>query len=505
MSLAVVYSRAQFGMEAPLVSVEVHLAKGLPRFTMVGLPETVVRESKDRVRSALLNSHFSFPNQRITINLAPAELPKEGGRFDLPIAIGILLASGQLSNASNYSQYELAGELSLSGELKPFAGILPFILQAKKEKKISIIPHSSISHIGPVSIGEVYSAQHLTEVCLHLKQELKLPMVMTAAPEVQATTHQGDLSDIKGQPLAKRALEVAAAGGHNLLLVGPPGSGKTLLASRLPSILPLLSEPEAIEVSTLMGIRGYCIQPGAFFTPPFRGPHHSASSVALVGGGSKVFPGEVSLAHRGVLFLDELPEFNRSALEVLREPIESGMITIARASNVLTYPAEFQLVAAMNPCPCGYSGSRGKSCECSHQQIQRYRHKLSGPLLDRFDLSIFVNDLTPTELFSNSSSGEGSDQVRTRVVCARKIQQERTACLNQRLNRGHMTNFCSLKSEVQSFLVQVMEKRKCSARSFNRIIRVARTIADLAHSAQIQIEHLSEVLQMRYFDREIPG
>jgi magnesium chelatase family protein len=460
------------------------------------LAETVVKESKDRVRGAILSNHFDFPHGRVTVNLAPAELPKEGCRFDLPIAIGILAATGQLGAKLDLFQYELAGELSLGGALKSFQGVLPFILQAKQENKIVIMPESSVPQVGPVEIGKVYTASHLMDVILHLRKEKCLTPLdrQTAIPELLS----GDFSEIKGQHTAKRALEISAAGGHNVILVGPPGSGKTLLASRLPSILPPLSEKEAVEVATLTEMRGQIIPSQRFFTPPFRSPHHSASSVALVGGGSKVTPGEISLAHRGVLFLDELPEFQRATLEMLREPLESGAITIARARHTITYPAEFQLIAAMNPCPCGYSGSRLKPCECTPPQIQRYRHKLSGPLLDRFDLSLFVSDLTPSELMQKTLHTENSTSIRQRVERVRALQLQRQGCLNHRLNHQRLQTHCPLTPHTEKFLIDAMEKKKCSARALTRIVRLARTVADLAQAENIQDQHVAEVLQMRH-------
>ncbi|MCU7810276.1 MAG: YifB family Mg chelatase-like AAA ATPase, partial [Candidatus Thiodiazotropha sp. (ex Notomyrtea botanica)] len=388
MSLAILYSRAQEGIQAPLVTVEIHLANGLPALSIVGLPEMAVRESKDRVRGALTNSQFEFPARRITINLAPADLPKEGGRFDLPIGLGILAASGQLPKAT-LENYEFAGELALSGELRPVTGILPAALAAREAGRTLIVPRQNADEAALVADLNLHCADHLLEVCAHLNGTSLLPTIRkNSRPTVSG--HQPYLAEVKGQHQAKRALEIAAAGGHALLFIGPPGTGKSMLATRLPGILPEMSEDEALESAAIASITNRPFQPERWLQRPFRSPHHTASAVALVGGGSKPRPGEISLAHNGVLFLDELPEFERHVLEVLREPMENGWITISRATQQAEYPARFQLIAAMNPCPCGYLGDGSERCRCSIEQIKRYRNRISGPLLDRIDMHVEV-------------------------------------------------------------------------------------------------------------------
>ena len=499
MSLAVVFSRAQLGIEAPLVTVEVHLSNGLPSLSIVGLPETAVRESKDRVRGAILNSGFEFPARRITINLAPAELPKEGGHFDLPIALGILAASGQLPGQSLHG-YEFVGELALSGELRPARGVIPMALQCRDAGRELVLPAVNGAEAALVQDARIRPAGHLLQVAGHFQEgeplELQGPAPLPAAPP------QPDLAEVRGQARARRALEVAAAGGHSLLMLGPPGTGKSLLASRLPGILPELEEDEALEAAALASVSREGFDARLWRRRPFRAPHHSASAAALVGGGSQPRPGEISLAHQGVLFLDELPEFERRVLEVLREPLESGHILISRAARQARFPARFQLVAAMNPCPCGYWGDPGGRCRCSAEQVQRYRGRLSGPLLDRIDLQVEVPRIAFDEL--QGDPGEPSAAVRARVVDARARQRARAGELNARLEPRALEVHCALRAEDQALLGQVMERLRLSARSYHRILKVARTIADLEGAAVIGRHHLTEALGYRSLERQ-PG
>ena len=499
MSLAIVYTRARVGIDAPLVTVEVHLSNGLPGLSIVGLPETEVKESKDRVRSALLNSNFEFPARRITINLAPADLPKEGGRFDLPIALGILAASEQISS-DLLQDYEYLGELALSGQLRPIQGALPAAISCNANQRALFTPIENGDEAALAQDSRVYTAAHLLDVCAHLNGEKTIPQHQTSFHNVSPI--ELDLLDVKGQHQAKRALEIAAAGGHNLLMIGPPGTGKTMLASRLPGILPPLDDQEALEVASVQSVSGQFDPLQQWRKRPFRTPHHTASGVALVGGSSSPKPGEISLAHRGVLFLDELPEFSRKVLEVLREPLESGEITISRAARQVRFPADFQLVAAMNPCPCGYAGDASGRCHCSHQQIERYRDRISGPLLDRIDLHLSVPTLPKSALSQKDPHNEPSATVLRRVVNARQIQLKRQQKPNRELNTSELEQHCKLSADNQKLLETAMEKLNLSARAYHRIIKVARTIADLDGTSEIAQPHLSEAISYRTLDRK---
>ncbi|OTG81159.1 YifB family Mg chelatase-like AAA ATPase [Acinetobacter sp. ANC 4648] len=491
MSFAKIYTRGLLGLHAPLIEVEVHVSQGLPSLTIVGLAEAAVRESKDRVRSAIINSGFQFPTKRLTINLAPADLPKDGSRLDLPIALGILIASGQLPDNIT-DNFEFIGELALDGHLRPVTGTLTIAMACQLAKHQLLLPQDNAEEAAQLPEFKVFAASHLKQVCDHLANTHKIKA--TLEPKVNAQkNYKFDLVDVKGQLRPRRALEIAAAGGHSILFKGPPGTGKTLLASRLPSILPPLTAQENLEVASIYSIAN---TQHSFGQRPFRAPHHTASAIALVGGGSHPKPGEITLAHFGILFLDELPEFDRKVLEVLRQPLESKEIVISRASRQIAFPANFQLVAAMNPCPCGYAFNQDNRCQCTAEAIKRYQNRISGPLLDRIDLHIDVPPLKAQEL-QDTKPVETSETVRERVIQAYQLQMQRQGYLNQGLTPQQLEVHALLDQTSTKMITLAQQRLNLSARAYHRVLRVARTIADLAQSHEIQSMHLSEALSYR--------
>jgi magnesium chelatase family protein len=497
MALSVLHSRALCGMHAPPVTVEVHLANGLPSFTIVGLPETEVKEARDRVRAALQNARFDFPTRHVVVNLAPADLPKESGRFDLPIALGILAANGQLPT-ERLSEYEFVGELALAGELRPVRGALAMSVGVLRAKRAFVVPAENAAEAALVNDAVVYPARNLLEVCAHLlgREHLRQHSEVPAHNDAVYP----DMADVKGQGHAKRALEIAAAGAHSVLMVGSPGAGKTMLASRFPGLLPPMTQREALESATVQSLGTAGFNPEMWRRRPFRAPHHTASAVALVGGGSNPRPGEISMAMHGVLFLDELPEFERRVLEVLRQPLESGTVSVSRAARQAEFPAEFQLIAAMNPCPCGYLGHFTGRCRCTPDQIARYRSRISGPLLDRIDLQLEVPAVAPEEL-ARVAPGEPSGNIRERVSHARAVQLARQDKPNSRLTAREVERYCATDAAGSALLRQAMQRLGLSARAYHRILKIARTIADLAGDDTLKTVHIAEATQYRMLDR----
>ncbi len=498
MGLAQVFSRASSGVEAPEVIVEIHLGGGLPKTSIVGLPETAVRESRDRVKASLLNAGFEFPQSNVTISLTPADLPKEGSRFDLPIALGILAASKQLPD-KKLATCEFVGELSLSGTLNPVRGILPAALQCHQQKRVLVLPSANADEAALVKGNRHLHAAHLMDVVAWITG--REPLRAVPKPKEVPAPAMADLGDVYGQFRARRALEIAAAGGHNLLFTGSPGTGKTMLASRLPGILPPMQDSEAIEVAAIASISRGGLDISRWRQRPFRAPHHTASAIALVGGGSLPMPGEISLAHHGVLFLDELPEFSRHVLESLREPLESGRIVLSRARRRETYPARFQLVAAMNPCPCGYLGDPRGRCHCSSDLIARYQSRVSGPLLDRIDLHVQMPRQSGFLNRQETEIPERSAFVRARVERARKRQLDLRGCVNAQLNHTALKQHCVLKKPEMDLFKTASEQHALSPRACHRILKVARTLADMEASDSIEMPHLAEAISYHSSNR----
>lgn len=498
MSLAIVYTRANQGVDAPLVTVETHLSNGLPALNMVGLPETAVKESRERVRSAILNAGLEFPARRITINLAPADIPKSGGRYDLAIALSILAASGQVP-AKKLADIEILGELALAGDVRAVQGVVPAVIAARDAGRCLMVPSANADEATLVRNASSVGVDTLRNAFLHFNGKPLSPMPERTLP-AQTMAGITEISSVRGQVLAKRALLIAAAGGHNMLMVGPPGTGKTLLANAIPGLLPSLSESDALAVAAVRSVAGVRFEAADWACAPFRAPHHGASAVAIVGGGRHITPGEVTLAHAGILFLDELTEFKRHVLESLREPLEAGMITISRAEYRVSYPARFQLIAAMNPCPCGYAGDERGFCRCTPERIARYLEKISGPLLDRIDVHVQIGRLSSEELRRPPKTPEpDSAQLREQVTQCRQTQFVRQGCLNRELDAERLDEFCPMQPAAESLIQQSMEKLHLSARACHRMIKLSRTLADLDGEEIISASHVAQAAAFRHF------